>query len=80
MNLPAHKPNLITVFSLLAMVHYLVHLIGSSKTGNDHTKFSLNILFNSSWGTAWGQQGYILMSRNKNNQCGIATEASYPVV
>jgi len=33
-----------------------------------------------SWGTTWGDNGYIKMARNYNNMCGIAGYSSYPKV
>merc|ERR1719318_877142 len=33
-----------------------------------------------SWSDAWGKDGYIYMARNRDNACGIASKASYPLV
>merc|ERR1712198_717499 len=37
-------------------------------------------LVKNSWSGSWGAGGYIKMSRNRGNNCGIASDAAYPVV
>ena len=48
-----------------------------TKDGKDYWKVK------NSWGSSWGDSGYIMIGRNANAKegiCGIAMEPSYPVI
>ncbi|KAJ8315500.1 hypothetical protein KUTeg_007650 [Tegillarca granosa] len=54
--------------------------VGPISVAIDASHQSFQLYESGNWGTTWGKEGYIMMSRNKKNQCGIATQASYPLV
>merc|ERR1711863_181811 len=56
----------------------LNHAVTAVGYGSDSSGTPYYIVKNS-WGTAWGDQGYILMRRNYNNMCGVAATPAYAI-
>lgn len=55
------------------------HVLLAVGYGTDKDEGDYWILKNS-WGKYWGENGYIRFTRNRNNSCGIASFAMYPLV
>jgi len=57
------------------------HAVFATGYGLSHIndKFSLPYyIVKNSWGTSWGNDGYINMARNQNSMCAIAKSVKWP--
>ncbi|XP_052585225.1 testin-2 [Peromyscus californicus insignis] len=60
-------------------LNHAVLVVGYGSEGEESDGNSYWLVKNS-WGEEWGMKGYIKMAKDWNNNCGIATYGTYPIV
>ncbi|CAO2596381.1 Testin [Lemmus lemmus] len=61
------------------LLNHAVLVVGYGFEGEESDGNSYWLVKNS-WGEEWGMKGYVKMAKDWNNNCGIATYATYPIV
>ncbi|XP_062983379.1 procathepsin L-like [Elgaria multicarinata webbii] len=46
----------------------------------EHQKIKNYWILKNSWSERWGEKGYMRLAKGVNNQCGVASDASFPVL
>jgi len=60
---------------ITARIDHAVVVVGyGSEKGKDYW------IVRNSWGSNWGMEGYLRLARNRQNMCGVASQAIFPVV
>ncbi|XP_062984644.1 procathepsin L-like [Elgaria multicarinata webbii] len=61
-------------------MNHAVLVVGYGFEGVEEDDNKKYWIVKNSWGKTWGDKGYILMAKDRHNHCGIASDASYPLV